>query len=332
MLTNVLGFLACGTVIFFAGKRLSYYGDLLAELTGLGKAWIGLILMAAVTSLPELMVGISSSAVVESADFAVGDILGSCAVNLGVLSLMDVFTAKQKPLFSQVSQSHILAAAFGLILITSVGLGLFLQKDIVLTPSIGLTSISFAVIYFLSMRTIYSYQQRNPQPAEAQHVEEGGLTLRTVVLWYALFAVVIIGAALVLPHFAEQIAEETGLGKSFVGTLLLAVSTSLPEIAVSLAAVRMGSVDLAVGNLLGSNIFNVFILFLDDLFYTKGHLLKDAAEINLLSVFFVVMMTAVAIIGFIFPSKEKRIFMGWDALVIFVLYLVNMSLLYVLTK
>jgi cation:H+ antiporter len=330
MITSILGFAVCATIIFLAGKRLSYYGDLLADLTGMGKAWIGLILMAAVTSLPELMVGISSVAIVGSPDLAVGDIMGSCAFNLGILSLMDMFTPKNRPLFSSVSQSHILAACFGIILILMAGLGLFLDEDMVLTPSIGLTSLSFAAMYFVAMKTIYNYQKSHPK-VEEHHQDSGGLTLRQVSMRYAGFASIIIVAALALPHFAEQIAEATGLGKSFVGTLFLAISTSLPEIAVSLAAIRMGSPDLAVGNLLGSNIFNIFILFLDDLFYTKGHLLKVASEANLVSVFFVVGMSAVAIIGFIFPSREKKIFLAGDTLVILLLYIANMVLLYKIT-
>ena len=68
MFLYIAGFIICALIIFFAGKRLSHYGDLLAELSGMGKAWIGLILMAAVTSLPELMVGISSAVIIQSAD------------------------------------------------------------------------------------------------------------------------------------------------------------------------------------------------------------------------------------------------------------------------
>lgn len=331
MFTSVIGFAICATIIFLAGKRLSFYGDLLAELTGLGKAFIGLILMAAVTSLPELMVGISSSAIIESADLAVGDIVGSCAFNLGILSIMDVFTPKARPLFTNVSQSHVLAASFGILLIVLVGFGLFLQDDMILTPSIGLTSISFAFMYFVAMKTIYNYQKEHPSIEVSNHTESNSLTLRQVILRYAGFASIIIVAALALPYFAEHIAESTGLGQSFVGTFFLAISTSLPEIAVSLAAIRMGSPDMAVGNLLGSNIFNVFILFIDDLAYTKGHLLKDASDANLISVFFVVMMSVVAIIGFIFPSREKKIFMAWDTLVILILYIANVILLYKIT-
>lgn len=333
MLLNSLGFIVCAIIIFFAGKRLSHYGDLLAELSGLGKAWIGLILMAAVTSLPELMVGISSVAIVKSADLAVGDILGSCAFNLGILSLMDVFTPKEKPLFSNISKSHILAAGFGIILISLVGLNLFLDKDFALTPFIGISSISFFLVYLVAVKTIFNYQkQQNSGVSEEAEHSHTNLTLRQVILRYTLFASIIILTALALPYFAEHIAEATGLGKSFVGTLFLAISTSLPEIAVSLAAIRMGSTDMAVGNLLGSNLFNIMILFLDDLFYTSGHLLKDASDINLLSVFFVSIMTAVAIIGFLFPSKEKKIFMAWDTFTIFGLYIINMFLLLLLSS
>jgi cation:H+ antiporter len=335
MIISVSGFLICATIIFFAGKKLSHYGDSLAELTGMGKAWIGLILMAAVTSLPELMVGISSVSIVGSADLAVGDILGSCAFNLGILSLMDIFTPKDHPLFTNTSQSHVLTAGFGIILISLVGLGLFLSKDIVVLPFLGLTSISFLVVYLLAVRVLFNFQKTNSAvPVSPNHEENHvtQLTFKQVVIRYALFAFIIIITALALPYFVEQLAEETGLGKTFAGTLFLAASTSLPEMAVSFAAIRMGSTDMAIGNLLGSNIFNVMILFLDDLFYTKGHLLKDASDANLLSAFFVLMMTGVAIIGFIFPSQKKTIFLSWDTFAIFALYIANIILLYILTS
>ncbi len=329
---DFLGFLFCAVVIFLAGKKLAHYGDLIADLTGLGKAWIGLILMASVTSLPELMVGISSSAIVQSADLAVGDILGSCAFNLGILALMDAFVPKHKPLLGSASQSHVLAAALGLILVAMAGVGLYLPEDLIITPGIGLISFSFMVIYLLSVRLLYQYNRKSASDISS---EEQGHTpetsLKKAAAWYALYASIIIVAAIFLPHFAERIAEQTGLGKSFVGTLFLAVSTSLPEIAVSMAAVRAGSIDLSVGNLLGSNIFNVFILFIDDLFYTKGHLLKDASDAHMISVFSVILMSAVAIIGLTYRSAAKRYLLAWDALLIFAIYVLNIALLYKMT-
>jgi len=328
-MTAYLGFFVCALLIFFAGRKLSFYGDLIAVRTGLGKAWIGLILMASVTSLPELMVGISSSAIVQSADLAVGDVLGSCAFNLGILAMMDAFVPKNKTLFGLASQSHVLSAALGILLISLAGAGLFLPNEWTIIPGIGMISVVAIVVYLFSIRLIYTFEQmKGTTPAAEHQLEQSGPSLRTAVLYYSLFALLIIGAALFLPQFAEHIAEDTGLGKTFVGTLLLAASTSMPEIAVSLAAVRMGSIDLAIGNLLGSNIFNIFILALDDIFYTKGPILKHASDNHLLSVLSVIVMTAIAVIGLMFHSERKRYWLATDAVLIFVIYIMNLLLLY----
>ncbi|AKQ45732.1 hypothetical protein TH63_08840 [Rufibacter radiotolerans] len=329
---DFLGFLICGAIILWAGKRLSIYGNLLADKTGIGKAFIGLFLMSAVTSLPELMVGISSSAVVQSADLAVGDILGSCSFNLFLLSIMQLFSPGKKSILSDVSQSQAMAASLGVILLALVGLGIFLDRDIFILPFVGLNSILFAVIYFLSLRLIYQYQKLHPPLAALVESAAIDLTLRQIILRYSVFAAITIAAALFLPHFAEGIAVQTGLGQSFVGTLFLAIATSLPEIAVSIAAVRLNTTDLAVGNILGSNIFNIFILFLDDLFYTKGHLLKDASDFNLVSVFASIIMSCIVIIGITYKNENKRFFLGWDTLVLFIVYLFNIVLLYFLTS
>lgn len=326
------GFAGCALIILWAGRHLSYYGDLLAVRTGWGKAWVGLILMASVTSLPELMVGVSSAAIVQSADLAVGDILGSCAFNLGLLAMLDAFVPKHRAILSMASRNHVLAAALGIILLAMVGIGLFLPREIVITSWIGLSSIAFIVIYLVSIRIIYLFEKKNtlaPAVLEAEAEDPAKkLTTRQVVVRYILFALVIVGTALALPYFADSIAEATGLGKSFVGTLFLAVSTSLPEVAVSYAAIRMGAIDMAVGNLLGSNIFNVLILAIDELVYSKGFLLKDASRLNMLSVFSVILMSAVVIIGLSYRAEGKRYKLAWDAAVIFLIYVVNIVLLY----
>ena len=327
---SIAGFIICAIVIFFSGQKLSHYGDLLAEKTGLSKGWIGLILMASVTSLPELMVGISSSAIVQSADLATGDIIGSCAFNLGILAMLDVFIPRHKPLLGVASPNHMLNAGLGIILLSLVGLALFLPKDIIITPWIGLSSILFIIVYFISIKVIYKNEQKNgnTKSIPAGDAEKQDTRISKIITGYIFFALIIIAAALALPYFADHLAEASGLGKSFVGTLFLAASTSLPEIAVSIASVRMGSIDMAVGNLLGSNIFNVLILAIDDLFYTKGFLLKDASDFHLISVLSTVMMSAVVIIGLSYRSQGKRYMLAMDAFIIFLIYIINLVLLY----
>lgn len=327
------GFLGCAIVIFFAGKKLSFYGDLIATRTGLGKAWIGLILMASVTSLPELMVGISSSAIIQSPDLAVGDIFGSCAFNLALLAVLDAFVPFRKHLFYIASSKHILSASLGLILIAMAGVGLFLPSDISVTPGIGIVSLICLLIYFFSIRLIYNFEMSTRLSTEDQHAESSNdQPTAGVVKRYILYALITIAVALLIPYLVDNIAEETGIGKSFAGTFLLATSTSLPEIAVSIAAVRMGSVDLAVGNLLGSNIFNILILVIDDAFYTPGIILKEASDVNLLSAFAAILMTAVAIAGFTYRAKHKKYLMALDSLIILGIFIINLIWLYKLSK
>jgi len=328
MWIHLAGFGLCAAIIFFAGKKLSLYGDMLAELTGMGKAWIGLILMAAVTSLPELMVGVSATTIIIAPDLAVGDILGACALNLGILSVMDFLTPKHSPLFTTLSKTHVLAASFGIMLVAIAGLGIFLDDDIIIIPWLGVTSVGFAIVYFMSVRTIYRFQLEHHIQSVQHNESIFNITLRQVWQRYLLYALCIIAAALALPYFAEHISNDFGWAQAFTGTLLLAISTCMPEVAVSIAAIRRGSPDMAVGNLLGSNIFNIFILFLNDLMYTRGHLLKDASDEHLLSVFFIILMSGAAMAGLMYPDKQKRWLLSWDAILILGLYLINIILLY----
>ena len=325
-------------VIFFAGRKLSYYGDRIAVISGWGGAWIGLVLMAGVTSLPELMVGVSSAAIIGSADLAVGDVIGSCALNLFILASMDAFVPQRRPIFGVASSSHVLAAALGIILLVLAGVGLAIPGSITITPWIGLSSLVFIAVYLSSVRLIYLQARRNRSledvgsPGVQEQVLPDGAptdvdTKTVVIRRYALFAGVIVAAAVALPWFAEGIAHVTGLEESFVGTLFLAISTSLPEVAVSIAAVRMGSIDLAVGNLLGSNLFNILVLALDDVAYTKGVLLAEASSVHLVSVLSTIAMAAIVVIGLAYRVQGKRHLLAWDAALILGVYAVNVLLL-----
>jgi cation:H+ antiporter len=319
MLIDIGGFLICAMLIFFHGQKLSKYGDQIATLTGLGRVWIGLILMAAVTSLPELGIGISAVAIVGSADLAVGDILGSCVFNMAILSLLDALSPGD-PILSQVSKSQILAVTLSTILIAMVGMGIFLPNDFIMIGWIGVTSLFFAVGYVISIKLMHSMgNEENSISNNTLSPKKKGLS--NVILWYSVHAVVVVAAAFILPYFAEGIAVKTGLGESFVGTFLLAASSSLPEIAIAIGAVRIGAADMAVGNLFGSNIFNIFTLFVNDLFYTKDYLLKDASDNHLITVFGIIIMNCIAIAGLIIKPKTKQFrYLAWDTLLILLVY------------
>lgn len=333
----VLGFFLCGAVIFLAGGRLSLYGERIGELSGWGGAWVGLILMASVTSLPELLVGISSVALVGSPDLAVGDVLGSCAINLLILASLDAFVPRRRRLFGIASNSHVLAAALGIVLLCAVGMGILTRDALAITPWIGASSLVFLVLYLASVRLMFRHTRgvrgATTQPALDEELEPDPVTgirklsPRQIGVRYGLFAAVVVVAAVLLPSTAEAVVRMTGLQESFVGTVFLALSTSLPELAVNLKAVRMGAIDLAVGNILGSNLFNILILAFDDLAYTQGLLLADASASHVFTVVTVIAMSAVAITGLTQHQPRKRFVLAWDAVLILVAYIGNAVLL-----
>jgi cation:H+ antiporter len=321
-------FLICAGVIIYCGIRLSKYGDIIAEKSGMGKAWFGLIMMASVTSLPELIAGISSVTFIDAPDLAIGDVVGSCMFNILILSILDFFY-KGGAISSKVQQGQVLGAGFGVI-ITSLVLAAFIfHQHLPVIGWVAFPSLLFMAVYLMAVRTIYSYEKKRMAASEGpSHVANDEVPLNTAIKYYLLNALFVVGAAIFLPYAGEHIAASSGLGQTFVGTLLIAASTSLPELVVSISALRIGAVDIAVGNLFGSNLFNIFILALDDIAYTKGSLLAVASKGNIISLIAVLIMTGIAVIGFTFQQQNKRWKMAVDSMAILFVYIVTVIALY----
>lgn len=330
ILISSAGLIICSIIIAFSGSKLSKYGNIIAELTGMGKAWMGLILMAAVTSLPELFSGISAVVVMDSPDIAVGGIMGSLSFNLVILAILDFFIP-EKPLSSIVTKSHVLAGFLGMILITLAVIEILYSS---LMPDIGLIStfpIILVISYIITVRIIYENEQRINRNGTVKSPQRlvNSIDLSTAVKRYIFYAAFVVIAALALPYFADNLAVKTGLNKSFIGTLLVAATTSLPELVVSIAAVRIGSMDMAVGNLLGSNLFNMFILAFNDFLY-KGPLLLASDPNHALSGLVTILMTAVVGISILAGSTQKRFVLGIDAMILILLYSALITALYFL--
>ena len=327
-----LQFAVTALVIVLAGVRLARYGDVLGEKTGLGRSWIGLVLLATTTSLPELFTGFGATALAPLPDIALGDVLGSCMFNLLILSLMDA--VHPEPISARAHQGHALSIGFGLLLIGIAGTGLIADHRLPSIGWIGLYSPALIAIYIVGMRVIFAHEQHR-RARETQEVAEELLyretTLRSAVVHYSLAAVVVVAAALGLPRLGAELARETGLGEAFVGSLFVAITTSLPEIVVSLAAVRIGAVDLGIGNVLGSNLFNLLILALDDVFYRRGPLMADAAASHSVSIAAIVTMNALFLIGLTYKVMTKRFVVAWDTGAIAAVYVVAVVLSYVMT-
>jgi cation:H+ antiporter len=190
---------------------------------------------------------------------------------------------------------------------------------------IGLYTPFFVLVYFVSVRAVHRYEQRMlNEYTEASSERYPQVTLKKAITSFSLAAAAVVAAGTWLPFVAKDIAELMGWGQSFVGTLLVAAVTSAPEIVVTVSALRIGALDMAIANVLGSNLFNIVYLAVDDLFYTKGSLLASVDSSHAITAFTSVMMSTLVIVGFIFrPQKRAILKLTWISLGLFLLYILN---------
>jgi len=306
-------------IIIVAGYKLSHYGNQIAKRTGLGQTFMGIILFSTITSLPELTVCITSSSIVEAPDLAVGNIFGSNLFNLLLIAVLDIVQGKGA-ILDLLSLSHVLAASLGILLaglaILSIGLGLSFNLGF-----LGLESIILILIYALGIRILYRHETLGSLKgaSEAQESEKNTMG-RSIYLLFALAAIIIVGAGMWLSITADAIAQTTGWGQSFIGSFMLAIVTSLPELAVGIPLVRMGAFDMAIGNLLGSNIFNIAIIPVADIFFTQGAILANVSQNHILTAVLGIVMTNIIIMDLIYRAKKVPWRIGWGSISIIILY------------
>lgn len=336
MLSAILQFLAAALAIIVAGSFLTRAADRIADLTGFGRLLIGSVLLAGATSLPELSVDVSAA--LQGLDnIAVGDLLGSSLFNLLILAIADLSHKKRGWMLSRPAAAHAISAAMSMLLTAIVGIMILSRLGISVSFwgwSIGLGSVIVFLSYALGVRIVFYDQRFAREKAEHEGATksvppraERARAMRRAILQFIAAAVGIVIAAPFLAGAAGKIAELSGLGASFVGTTLVAFSTSLPELVATIAAVRLGAYDLALGNIFGSNAFNMAMLLPVDI-ASKGPLLSSVSPSHALTAFWVVIITSVAIIGELYHVEKRRRLLEPDAVMIIVLVLVALFTLY----
>jgi len=314
-------FIFCIIIIFFSGKRVARYGDIIANRTGLGGVWTGFILLALITSLPELFTGVSAVTLVGAPDLTVGDLIGANAFNLLNLAVLDI-ACQNSSLLAVASRTHRLTGLFSLVLVFVVAVSIFISLHFHTLDIgwIGWYTPIIILLYLVFARRIYVLERQSSfQEVKPDYKEK---STRRVYLHFTISAAFIICAGIWLALIGDEITVATGWEQSLVGSLFLAFTTSLPEITVSFAAMRMGATDLAVANMIGSNLFNMTIIPIGDLLYLKSPLLAAVSEEHLITALSVMLMTMIFIAGFYF--KPRRFYrLSWWNCALIALFLVG---------
>jgi cation:H+ antiporter len=326
-------FALSAVVIVIAGTKLSQYGDQIAEQTGLGELWIGVVLIASATSLPELLTDLSA-VWISAPDLAVGDLLGSNMANMLILGIIDLLSP-QKQVWRQTAYEHTLSATVAMTLTGLAALFILYRTEVALW-GVGADSLTIALIYLMGMRAVYRnedmrrrQQQREKVVRAAQDEPPRRPTgLKRASLGFALATLTIIVAAPLLAVSAKEIVERTGIAATFVGASFVAGATSLPELATSLAAVRLGAFDLAVGNLFGSNAFNMCALFFTDIAYRPGPLLSAVSQVHAITALVSILLMNIGLMGIIYRAEKRFFLLEPDSVLMIVGYGLGMWLLF----
>ena len=321
----------CAGAIAVAGSLLSRYADVIADKTGWSGAWVGLVLLATVTSLPELATGISSVTLADAPDVAVGNLLGACVLNLSYVAVLDVLK-RDEPLFQRAGLGHIGLAGFGIIMLAVAGLGLALSQFPLARSlgHVGLYAPALLMLYLLAVRITFRYERSQVAAgAEKAASRYPDMSLQQATWRFGVAAGVVVAAGVWLPFVATDLALAMQWTQSFVGTLLVAMVTSLPELVVTLSALRLGAVDMAIANLLGSNLFNVLILAIDDVFYVRGPILGAVSQVHAVSAMSAILMSGVVVVALLTkPSGRVLRLASWASIALGGVYVLNAYVLF----
>ena len=296
----------------------------------MGGLWIGLVLLAAITSVPELVTGVSSAALVGLPDLAIGTLFGSCLFNLTLIALLDILF-RQGPILSQARLRHVASAGVGILLIGIAAISIWVGERLsgFTLGWVGIPGIIILILYLVAMKQMFRFERSHPIQLETASPKYAQIPLRTTYLRFTLAAIAVIGAGIWVSFVGDEIAEITGWGASFVGSLFLAISTSMPELVVTIAALRLGAIDMAVADILGSNMFNIAIIFAVDLFYTQGPVLSSGSSAHLLTAAVATAMSLIVILGLRFRQKRKTFsFMSWYTPALIGLYIFGVYALF----
>lgn len=260
-----LAYIALAAIVVFVSIKCANYVDLIDKKTKLSGAFIGGVILAAVTSLPELFTSITAVAIDEP-DLLMGNILGSNIFNITVLAVLIILFMKSF-IKAKISFSHQIT-----LLCTLLVYGIL---TIVCTFELGdnlqIFGISFAsalilIIYVVSLKFLAGDDSQNEEE------DTSTITMKQITVRFILAIIVLVTASIFITQVTDIISgpDYLNLNASIAGALFLGIATSLPELSSSITLARKRNFNAMVGNIVGSNMFNYLILLIGDIMYRKG--------------------------------------------------------------
>lgn len=323
---SIVIFVLAALMIVFVGTRISRIADRLADRTGWGEAIFGGMLLAAATSLPDFAAALTAAAD-NHPELAISNMMGSMAVNLAFLGIADIVYRKANLEHAAASSANLSQAA---LMITMLVIPLLAM----MTPEVTILGVHPATLmlfpaYAYGFRLVrFAHTDPMWRPKATRYTVSDlpdkairrGETLLRLWLSFGLYAIMVTIAGWSLMKSAETIAAQTALTQTQVGTFFTALFTSLPELVITVAAIRRGALTLAVGNILGTNSFNVIVIATSDIVYREGSIYHAISQQPIAWGLLSILMTSVLILGFVRRQRFGIGKIGFESFLILLLY------------
>lgn len=316
-----------GAIVWYSGTRIVRYVDTIATRTRIGQAFAGMLILGGVTSLPEVATA-GTAAASGNALLTVNDLLGSASINLVILAVGDLLYGEDALTSVAGRPVTLMQGALGMILLAGVGFSIAMTDVQIPLLGAGATTLILAAACVQALRISQRFERTNiwqlvdPPLAEAEEParELEYSNVRLALLTAAAASAILVGGAL-LATTGDALAEKTGLGSSIIGFTLIGLCTSLPEFSSVLAALKMRRYQLAIGDIFGTNLFNIQILFVGDLFYREGALLNAAGRFEIAATCLAVLLTGIFVVGLLERRNRKIGRIGTDSALVLSAYI-----------
>jgi cation:H+ antiporter len=333
---NVILFIFTAGVVWFSGTQLVVQADELAERYGLTRQFVGFIFLAAVTSLPELVTTLTGS-LSNNAPLVLGNLFGGITFQTALLAIADLFFVRYALTSWPRKPTHALEAII-LIVLLNVLLFVSLAGEVELFWGIGLGAIAISLAYPVAVYLLRKSDERIAWvPVDVPGQKDGyligvnrlkGTATRQIIVSAAISSVLILIAGYFTADRAAIIAEQTGLGSSFIGLTLLAAATSTPELSTTIAAVRMGAYTMAISNVFGSNLIMLLLILPADVFYRGGTILSEIDKNAQLAIVTGMLVTAIYAAGIIIRRTPRFLGAGVDSWLVLLVYFAGIFIAY----
>ncbi len=335
---NLILFAICAGGVWIAAAKLTIYANEIANRKHLAKGLVGLIFLASATELPEIVTTLTA-ALEHNAELVLGNMYGGIALQTTILAIVDGFFVRAALTSYPRKQTNALEAVM-LILLLGLVLAFTSLGEPLTLWNVGAGSIILAVVYFVSIYILRTYDSRvdwvpvdlpgaqGPDEDQAHSARLIGLSMRSLFLRTFLCCLSILVFGTLIVQLAETIADQSGLGDSFVGATLLAGATSLPELTTTITAARLGAYTMAISNIFGSNLIMVVLLLPADIAFTRGPILAQAGASEIFAIVVGIIVSAVYVVGLLVRRKPRLFNMGLDSVLVLTIYIAGLFGLY----